>query len=169
MISDKTARRILRQFTKRFQLKYRFKSLGRDFGAQTNCNDGLIVINSDVMGWTRDRIISFAIHEAVHIWAWRHGVFRVYHSRKAPDYMTVKELRIYLQTAWRAECWVEQKARKLMKEHFPNSIYWFAYNPSQKIHRARNKKWFDETELTEYRKMYRKKMLRQIDRIVLVD
>lgn len=121
-------------------------------------DESTIFLNSQMI-YTPSRLASTMMHEASHIVCYRLGYWRVYHTTYMPEELTDDALRIYIATAWEAERYVDQMAKELMKEVFPDLYYWNSYG-----NRPETKKWFDKEELGPYKKELRRRKLRNIDR-----
>lgn len=157
MLKPQTAKRLLKKISSRFGVKIVWTPL-EDCGAQTLPESGLIEINSRY-GWTESRLVSYVLHEIVHILCWKEGKYKVFHSGDMPDSMTTQELWVYISTAWAAERYVDDRAELLMSEMFPDLTFWRAYGRLQHY-----KSWMDTTDIQQYKKELRRRKLRSIDR-----
>lgn len=159
MMYERTARRIINQVAKRYGVKIivaKMETPGA--GACADIVNG--VVELDTLKWsTPAHLASYLLHEVVHILCYREGRYKDFHSSKHPSDMTEKELLAYLSTAWKAERYVERRAQEMMKEVFPGYLFHFAYG-----RRELAKPWFDETFLGDFKKEYRRKKLRRIDK-----
>jgi len=164
MIRTSTAKRLMKELADRFDVEVRVYDFGHaEYGACTDPCTRVIEINTR-MGWTQDRLLSYAMHEIVHVLAYFEDKFIVYHSPKTEEYLTDDELRKYIATAFRAELWVEERACRMFKEMYPTRMYWRAYR-GRKDHRI----WFEKSEIDPYRKELltakrRRRRLRRIDK-----
>ena len=87
----------------------------------------------------RETTLSTLMHEIGHIVAKREGKFKVYHS--VGRVWTRKLVRKYVQTALRAELYVDRWAEREFKKLFPELKYERAYRTKE------HRKWFRETQL----------------------
>ena len=108
---------------------------------------------------SRSVLMSLLVHEVAHILCKRQGIYKSFHNTKSHEEMTEAELYAHLCTAWRAECYVERMAKGMMASLFPGYLFQVCYG-----RRKVEKGWFDKSYLADYKKMWRRKKLRRIDR-----
>jgi hypothetical protein len=118
-----------------------------------------VVIVADGPWTTRDQLASYLLHECAHILCKREGRYPVFHSTVHPKYLTDKQILAEMSTAWKAEKYVEQRARDMFSELFPGGIYHFSYG-----WRELEKDWFNQHCLDDHRKELRRRKLRRIDK-----
>lgn len=127
-------------------------------GGQADAERGVVEIEEK--GWrSRSQLMSVLIHEVAHILCSREGKYDAFHNYPHPDYLTEAEIMTFLSTAWKAECYVERRAKAMMADLYPGYLFIFGYNK-----RKLDKAWFDKEFLAEYKKVLRRKKLRRIDR-----
>ena len=174
MVSERECRKYMRWATRKWGVKSALKDDLLDCSAQVNSGDDaedLLIELGPKSRATRAKFLSCLLHEIVHVYAAKMGLFDVFHNQACDDprEMTDKQLEVTIKTAWRAELWVEQTARKWMAEFFPGELFWFSYGRLKGKSRsggwrAREKDWFEKNWLKPYRKEYRRRKLRRIDK-----
>jgi hypothetical protein len=137
------------------------KTLEKDTEAACSVEDREITLNPKVLTKhvSKGRFISAILHEAAHQFCYDTGVFKVFHSPRALEDMTIKELKTYIATAWRAERFVEVTARRWMEVMFPGITYWDVYGS-----RGSGSVWVRTVYTAEARQVLRRKQLRAIDK-----
>lgn len=112
---------IIKKLCKMYNILYRIKNLHNSAGL-AHIEKELIIINGDIKFKKKKEELAFFIstvlHEICHILTARKGKFRVYNYID-PFKCSKKERNIYLQTALRAEVYVDKMAEKLCKRFFP--------------------------------------------------
>ena len=162
MITPRIRRNITRRLARRFDMRIVYDA-GMDDDAEAACDVESRTVELNPRKLTKHislgRFISAILHEVAHQYAYDVGIFRVFHSPKSFERMSISELRVYIATAWRAERWVEVTARRWASELFPGVRYWDAYG-----RRGMSSDWVRSVYTAEARKSLRKKLLRKIDK-----
>lgn len=150
-ISISTKRRLIREVREKVGIDFTYSFEELPYSADVDVREPHITF-SKTSRKTKAQFISDILHEVVHIWAYRNGYWKVYHSTKDIRYMSKKEKRIFLQTAWNAEVWVDEKAKEIMNRLYPNLKFDYGYLSS----RPEDKVWFDKYYLEEVREGFSK-------------
>lgn len=157
MITPRLRRNIIRRLARRFDVRIlTTKSLV--YEASCSIEDRLIELNP-ISFTTVGRLVGAILHEVAHLYMWDMGIFHVFHRPVALEYQSIRDLKTYIATAYRAERKAEELARAWLKELYPEQTYWYAYGRS-----GREKKWVNTVYLAEARKILRKKQLKAIDK-----
>jgi hypothetical protein len=162
MITPRIRRNITKRLARRFDMRIVFDA-GMDDDAEAACDVENRTVELNPRKLTKHvsmgRFISAILHEVAHQYAYDVGIFSVFHAPKAFESMTIRELKVYIATAWRAERWVEITARHWASELFPGVRYWDAYG-----RRGRGNDWVRKVYTAEARRVLRRKQLRAIDK-----
>jgi hypothetical protein len=128
-------------------------------GGQADTIRGVVEVEAGEKWRSRSQLMSTLIHEVAHILCSRNKVWNAFHNYPHPSYLTEKQILAVLSTAWKAECYVEKMAKRMMAELYPGYLFIIGYG-----RRKIDKTWFDKEFLGLYRKELRKKRLQRIDK-----
>ncbi len=87
--------------------------------------------------WTTEDFLSCAMHEACHVFCYREGKYKTYHSwtGSTRNKNVIKTIR---HTALRAERYVDKRAERLMRKLFPKIRYKRSYRSKSDVEYLRN-------------------------------
>jgi predicted SprT family Zn-dependent metalloprotease len=150
-MAGKSRKTIARELCQMFGVKYRGVHRSLQWGwAYANVFEGEIFIN---LGHkcTKNVFISAVLHEICHIIAHRQGKFKLYHADNTDN---KDNIRAILRTGLRAERYVDNQAKALMKGLFPGMRYDYSYLRKEDV------LWFHEVQLKHYKKLLLKNKLK---------
>jgi len=123
---NKTLKKEIVALCKKYGVKYRIR-LQNDSLADVNLN--LVIIGYGFKSKTINRenfrqyMLSVTCHEICHILAAREGKFKIYHLDISSRAMSESELRATIQTGWRAEKYVDRRAKEILRANYPDLKY----------------------------------------------
>jgi hypothetical protein len=134
------AKKILREYDIRYSINW------NDSGSYAVPWNNYIKIGLKTKNSRRpDVFLSTVCHEISHIVSYRTGKYKVYHSAKLPRRMTIKELKIWIATALKAERYTDKCGKRLMFKLFPDYVYESGYNTTKGV------SWFRRNYVERYK------------------
>ena len=136
------AKPLIKQLARYSGLKVVFKK-NMPGHAKVNLLTEIIYVNDD-NSKTED-MLSFFFHEFTHLWCKHNKKYPLFHGDESK--LTKKQQSYFLATVWRAEAYVDQKAKEIMAQHFPGLKYNLGYT-------KRFKKDLHPIMVAEYREYF---------------
>jgi hypothetical protein len=97
---------------------------------------------------TIQKFLSLVLHELWHCLCYEQGLYKNYHYTNPPK--TKKEIQRIRRIGYKAERFVDKKAREMMKNYFPGIPYYQYYIGKE------DKVWYYKTYLDKYYPLERK-------------
>ena len=122
---------VLKHMAMRYDFQYRLRELR--YYAQFDASANMIEVDPNSCQ-RRDVFISSLLHEICHLIAFRTNKFKIFHEQgNVYNGLQTRTIRVYLQTALRAERYVDQQAEKMCAKEFPSITFCRSYRDKESI------------------------------------